>query len=134
MKVNAYTNSLTTSEKEKMTTVRIPGTEIGKTTRISVPSRDAPSIWAASSSSWGMVLKNPIKSQVAKGTVNDGYTRTSDQIEPRRWKCRRLLVWLSSWVITENSGRNSNVGGTRYVRKMPTPTLWPNFPESRASA
>src|SRR6266516_6365368 len=134
MNVNAYTNSFTTSENEKMTTVRMPGSEIGKTMRTTVPSRDAPSIRAASSSSRGMVLKNPIKSHVAKGTVNDGYTRKSDQIEPRRWKCKRWIVCLSSWVITENSGRNSSVGGTRYVKKMPTPTLCPTFPESRASA
>src|SRR2546430_6104457 len=89
MNVNAYTNSFTTSEKEKITTVKMPGTEMGKTMRTSVPRRDAPSIRAASSSSRGIVLKNPIRSHVANGTVNEGYTRTSDQIEPRRWKCRR---------------------------------------------
>ena len=55
-----------------MTTVRIPGSEIGKTTRTSVFRREAPSIWAASSSSCGIVLKNPISSQVENGTVNDG--------------------------------------------------------------
>src|SRR5207247_6016401 len=106
MNVNAYTNSFTTSENEKITTVRMPGTEIGKTMRTSVPSREATSIRAASSSSRGIVLKNPINNQVAKGTVKEGYTSTRDQIEPRRWKCRRLLVCLSSCVITENNGRN----------------------------
>ena len=40
--------------------------------RTSAFSRDAPSISAASSSSCGIVLKNPISSQVAKGTVKDG--------------------------------------------------------------
>src|SRR5437667_6641222 len=113
MNVNAYTNSFTTSENEKITTVKMPGTEIGKTTRTSVPSREAPSMRAASSSSRGMVLKNPIKSHVANGTVKEGYTRTSDQIEPRRWKCKRRLVCLSSCVITLNSGRKRSVGGTR---------------------
>ena len=34
--------------------------------------REAPSISAASSSSRGIVLKNPIRSQVENGTVNDG--------------------------------------------------------------
>src|ERR687887_1722905 len=87
MKVNAYTNSFTTSENEKMTTVRIPGIEIGKTTRVNVFSRDAPSTRAASSSSCGMVLKNPISSHVENGTVNDGYTSTSDQIESVRCAC-----------------------------------------------
>src|SRR5437762_7977281 len=82
MNVNAYTNSFTTSENEKITTVRMPGTEIGKTMRTSVPSREAPSIRAASSSSRGIVLKNPINNQVAKGTVKEGYTSTRDQIEP----------------------------------------------------
>ena len=34
--------------------------------------REAPSMDAASSSSGGIVLKNPIKSQVANGTVKEG--------------------------------------------------------------
>src|SRR5436305_665271 len=72
MKVIAYTNSLMTREKVKMTTVRIPGIEIGKTTRTSEPSLEHPSTRAASSSSGGMVLKNPISSQMANGTVNEG--------------------------------------------------------------
>ena len=55
-----------------MTTVRIPGSEIGKTTRTRAIRREAPSIIAASSSSGGIVLKNPISSQVEKGTVKDG--------------------------------------------------------------
>src|SRR5260221_8462431 len=72
MKVMAYTNSFTTSEKVKMTTVRIPGIEIGKTMRTSALSREQPSIRAASSSSGGIVLKKPISSQIANGIVNDG--------------------------------------------------------------
>jgi hypothetical protein len=55
-----------------MTTVRIPGSEIGKTTRVSDFMREQPSISAASSSSCGIVLKKPISNHVAKGTVNDG--------------------------------------------------------------
>src|SRR5205823_423737 len=72
MKVIAYTNSLITSENVKMTTVRIPGIEIGNTIRTSEPSREQPSMSAASSSSCGIDLKNPISSQTANGMVNDG--------------------------------------------------------------
>src|SRR4026209_3029814 len=104
MNVNAYTNSFTTSENEKITTVRMPGIEIGKTTRVSVFSREAPSTRAASSSSKGMVLKNPIRSHVAKGTVNEGYTSTSDQIESVRCAC----------LMTAKNGMKRSVGGMRY--------------------
>src|SRR5881275_895439 len=96
-------NSLTQRENVKMTTVRIPGTEIGSTMRRSAAKREQPSIIAASSSSRGIVLKNPIISHVANGIVKDGYTRTSDQSE----SCRPSLE------ITRESGRNSSVGGTR---------------------
>src|SRR5579862_4175038 len=72
MNVIAYTNSLMTSEKVKMTTVRIPGIEIGKTMRTSAPKREHPSMSAASSSSCGIALKNPISSQTANGIVKDG--------------------------------------------------------------
>src|SRR5207253_10341853 len=68
----AYTKSFTQSENVKMTTVRIPGSEIGKITRQSAFSLEQPSIRAASSSSSGIVLKKPISSQVENGTVNDG--------------------------------------------------------------
>ena len=40
--------------------------------RRSAAKREQPSIIAASSSSRGIVLKNPIMSHVAKGIVNDG--------------------------------------------------------------
>src|SRR5215467_1618708 len=72
MNVIAYTNSLITSENVKMTTVRIPGSEIGSTTRTSAPKREQPSISAASSSSGGIALKKPISSHTANGIVNDG--------------------------------------------------------------
>jgi hypothetical protein len=65
-------NSFTQSEKAKITTVRIPGSETGSTISRSAFRREAPSISAASSSSGGIVLKNPIRSQVANGTVNEG--------------------------------------------------------------
>src|SRR5213076_2148400 len=72
MKVIAYTNSFRTSEKVKMTTVRMPGIEIGNTMRTSEPMREQPSTSAASSSSCGIVLKKPISSQMANGIVNEG--------------------------------------------------------------
>ena len=73
MNVIAYRNSLTTSENVKMTTVRIPGTEIGRTMRTNAPKREQPSINAASSSSCGIdFLKKPIRSHTANGMVNDG--------------------------------------------------------------
>ena len=40
--------------------------------RTSAPRREQPSISAASSSSCGIDLKNPISSQIANGIVNDG--------------------------------------------------------------
>src|SRR5438105_15028818 len=72
MKVIAYTNSFTTRENVKITTVRIPGIEIGITILTSAPRREQPSISAASSSSWGIDLKKPIISQIANGMVNEG--------------------------------------------------------------
>src|SRR6266540_5322317 len=72
MKVIAYTNSFTQSENEKITTVRIPGSETGKITCQSDFNLEQPSTSAASSSSRGIVLKNPIRSQVEKGIVKDG--------------------------------------------------------------
>src|SRR6266852_4545289 len=78
MNVVTYTNSLTQSENVKITTVRIPGREIGKTMRRSAAKREQPSISAASSSSGGIVLKKPIISHVENGTVKDGYTRISE--------------------------------------------------------
>src|SRR5215204_6410796 len=72
MNASAYTKSFTTSENEKMITVRIPGSEIGKTIWNSVLMREAPSTRAASSSSRGIVLKKPIRSQVENGTVKLG--------------------------------------------------------------
>jgi len=50
-----------------------------------------------------MVLKNPIRSQVEKGTVKEGYTTTKDQRE----SCR------PSVTTTRESGMKRSVGGTR---------------------
>src|SRR5581483_2130001 len=103
MNVIAYTNSCVLSVNEKITTVRTPATEIGTTIRAKAPSRLHPSIIAASSRSFGMALKNPIRSQVQNGIVNDGYTSTSDQSE----SCRPRSA------IRRDIGMNRRVGGTR---------------------
>src|SRR5262249_61233846 len=73
-------NSCVTSVNVKMTTVRIPDSDMGTTSLMNAPKRLSPSTIAASSSSLGMVLKNPISSQVENGMVKMGYTRTTDQI------------------------------------------------------
>ena len=61
-------NSFTQSVNEKMTTVSRPGSETGKTTLRSAFNLEQPSMSAASSSSWGIVLKKPIKSHVERGS------------------------------------------------------------------
>src|SRR5207247_977939 len=71
-----------------------------------------------------MALKKPIRSHVQKGTVNDGYTTTSDQSES----------WRPRSAISRDIGMKSRVGGTRYVRKMAMPRCSPTRPVSRASA
>jgi hypothetical protein len=72
-------------------------------TRKNAPRRECPSIIAASSTSLGMTLKNPISSQVQKGTVKLGYTRTSAQ----RRSCS------PSEDTNRDSGMKRMVGGTR---------------------
>src|ERR671918_2055054 len=96
-------NSLTQSANAKMTTVRMPGSEIGKTILVSALIREQPSTRAASSSSCGIVLKKPIRSQVENGIVKDGYTRIRESSE----------FWRPSRATRGERGRNSNVGGIR---------------------
>src|SRR5438445_12732347 len=96
-----------------MQIVRIPGTERGRTTRNMAPRRLQPSTRAASVISRGTFLKKPIRSQVQNGIVNVGQTTASDH-----WLLLRPKP-APSW----ESGRNRSVGGTRQVRKMPTPRL-----------
>src|SRR3989304_9530012 len=103
MKVSAKTNSFIAKVKLKITTVRIPATEIGITTLTNAPNRLNPSIIAASSRSLGIALKNPIKSQVQNGMVKLGYTRTRDQRE----SCSPRLE------ITLERGIKRIVGGTK---------------------
>src|SRR5438067_10845916 len=78
--VNAYTNSWVTSVTVKITTVRIPDVEIGITILTKAPKRVRPSTMAASSSSLGIDLKKPIRSQTENGMVMLGYTSTRDQM------------------------------------------------------
>ena len=63
-----------------------------------------------------------MRSQVQKGTVKVGYTRTSDS---------RLFCSPSSETRREN-GMKSRVEGTRYVRKIPMLSRSPHRPVSRA--
>src|SRR5580700_8160966 len=124
MKVRAYTNSCVTSVKVKITTVRMPESEIGTTSRTNAPKRVRPSTIAASSSSRGIDLKNPISNQVEKGIVKLGYTNTSDQ----------MVSCKPSNATTRDNGIKSKVGGTRYVRNIAMPMRSPHFPVSRARA
>ena len=55
-----------------MTVVSRPATDIGRMTFTKAPKRDSPSIIAASSTSLGMTLKKPWRSQVQNGTVKLG--------------------------------------------------------------
>ena len=62
-----------------MTVVRSPGHRHREDHARKRAEARCPSIIAASSTSLGMTLKKPIRSQVQKGTVKLGYTSTSDQ-------------------------------------------------------
>src|SRR2546430_16117912 len=90
-------------ENGKLPAERIPGTAIGKMMRIMAPKRVAPSMRAHSSSSLGIVLKYPIKSQVLKGMRNVGYVRMSAHGVVPSWKLRMMAA----------SGVNSSGGGQR---------------------
>ena len=65
-------NSFHERVNAKMPADRIPGTATGKIMRTIAPNRVAPSMRAHSSSSRGMVLKYPIRSQVQNGIRNVG--------------------------------------------------------------
>src|SRR6185436_4117039 len=106
-----------------MTTVRIPDVDIGITSFRKAPKRVRPSTIAASSSSLGIDLKNPISNQIENGIVKLGYTTTSDQ----------MLSCSPRIATMRDSGMNSRVGGTRYVRKMMMPSRPPQRPVRRAS-
>src|SRR5437870_11569826 len=72
-------NSFHDSVNAKMPADRIPGTAIGKMIRSIAPKRVAPSIRAHSSSSFGIVLKYPIRSHVQNGIRKVGEVRINAQ-------------------------------------------------------
>src|ERR1700685_1686599 len=102
----------------------MPEIEIGTTSRTNAPKRVRPSTIAASSSSRGIDLKNPISNQVENGIVKLGYTNTSDQ----------MVSCKPSNATTRDSGIKSKVGGTRYVRNIAMTIRSPHFPVSGASS
>src|SRR2546421_12708372 len=97
-------NSFHDSVNAKMPADRIPGTAIGKMIRIIAPKRVAPSIRAHSSSSFGMVLKYPMRSQVQNGIRNVGHVRMSAHGVLPSWELRMMCA----------RGMKKSVGGTRY--------------------
>src|SRR5260370_35021859 len=76
MKVSAYTNSCTVSVNAKITTVRMAGTERGRTVFANAPTTVQPSTIAPSSISRGTDLKKPISSQVQNGMGKVGEATT----------------------------------------------------------
>src|SRR5262245_45366396 len=96
-------NSFHDSVKEKMPAEIRPGTASGSVIRHRICNRVAPSTSAHSSSSYGIDLKYPIRSQVQNGTRKVGYTRISAIGESKRPNC----------TITVASGMNRIEGGTR---------------------
>src|SRR5213592_186495 len=117
-------NSFHDSVKAKIPAERMPGTAIGKMILSIASQRVAPSIRAHASSSFGIVLKYPISSQVQNGIRNVGYVRISAHgVSPSR-KVRMMFA----------SGMKRRVGGTRYVTKIEVPTVPAMGKRSRASA
>src|ERR1051326_3105915 len=110
-------NSFQHSVKPKSVAQMIPGTAIGSTMRNSVWKRLAPSTSAHSSPSFGTVPKDPMSSHGENGTRKVGYVTISAQMESE----------IPSHTTTCDSGRKSNVGGTRYVMN----TAVPNDPTPR---
>src|SRR5438067_12642599 len=89
-----------------------PGTASGRMMRTRICHRLAPSISAHSSSSYGIDLKYPINSHVENGIRNVGYVRISASRVSKR----------SSLYTIVASGMKRIDGGTRYARKIATPT------------
>src|SRR6185503_9447646 len=96
------------SVKAKMPAVMIPGTMTGMMIMRKAWKRVHPSICALSSISRGTVRTKPMRSHVQNGRVNDGYTKTRDQMESVNPSPR--TIW--------DRGRKSSVDGMRYDRNM----------------
>src|SRR5206468_10792872 len=106
-------NSFQERVKAKIPAERIPGIASGKMIWTMARMRLAPSMRAHSSSSFGIVLKYPIMSQVENGIRNVGYVRMSDHgVSPSR-KFRMMSA----------RGMKRRVGGTRYVTKVHVPRV-----------
>src|SRR6185369_13575039 len=117
-------NSFHDSVNAKMPAEINPGTESGRMIFHRIWKRVAPSIKAHSSSSYGMVRKYPINSQVQNGIRKVGYVRISAQRVSNR------PSWNTRWA----SGMNRIEGGTRYARKMLRPTWRAPWKRSRSMA
>ncbi len=74
VRIKARRNSPQQVTKLRVIIAASPGALRGKTTWKNVLNDEAPSIYAASSSSLGIPLKKEIKTQVLKGIVNIRYT------------------------------------------------------------
>src|SRR6266581_1365499 len=96
-------NSFQHSVKQKMKAEISPGTASGNTIFVRICHRLAPSISAHSSSSNGMVLKYPMRSQVENGIRMVGYVRIS----------ANGVSNSPYWNTTVDSGMNRIDGGTR---------------------
>ena len=70
MNVSASMNSFQPSRKHSTAVVASPGAASGSITRHIAPSRVAPSVRAACSSSAGIPTRNPRITHMASGTVN----------------------------------------------------------------
>ena len=106
---NAYRYSFHASVKQKINVETIPGRARGKNTRNIVCKCPQPSTLAASSISFGTVLKYAISIHIAYGIVNVGYRKIRLAREPT----------IPIAEIMMYRGMNSKFFGTRYVYKIP---------------
>src|SRR5579884_921446 len=113
MNTSAYRYSFQDSVNANTVEEKMPGSDSGSTIFHSTARRFAPSIRALSSMSCGMERKKPISSHVQNGMRNVGYVSTSAH---RLSKRRR-------WKMMSASGMKRMIGGTRYVRKIETPSV-----------
>src|SRR5262245_44820161 len=117
-------NSWYVSVKAKMPAVMMPGTMTGMMIMRKAWKRVHPSIWALSSISFGTVRTKPIRSQVQKGSVNEGYTMTSAHTESMNPSPR------TTW----EGGMNSREDGMREDRNRAVESGWAPGNRMRASA
>src|SRR5215468_3530525 len=99
-------NSFQERVKAKMPAEMRPGMASGRVIFHRICRREAPSIKAHSSSSYGIERKYPISSQVQNGMRKVGYVRISAQ----------SLSNMPSWKTIVASGMKRMLGGTRYAK------------------